>query len=168
MKFKCVTCNERHDLGEISFGADAPVQWMLLSESERQSSEITNDQCVIHTGDERHYFIRACLDVPIKDTDRSFTWGVWVSLSEQSFEEMSAHWEDPNRNKLGPYFGWLCTKIPGYPDTVFLKTQVRQRDVGVRPLVELQPSAHPLSLHQQEGIPKGELERLVADILHKY
>jgi hypothetical protein len=166
IKFNCSICGERHDLAEISFGANAPIQWNLLSDVERKNSELTGDQCVIQTGEGRHFFVRACLDIPIKDTDRSFTWGVWVSLSERSFEEMCDHWEDPNRNELGPYFGWLCTKIPGYPDTVFLKTDVRQREVGLRPLVELEQSRHPLALHQYEGITVAELESLVADILH--
>jgi hypothetical protein len=166
MKFKCATCGKLHDLSEISFGADAPVQWSLVTDGERARSELTPEQCVLESSEGRHFFVRACLEIPIKESGRNFTWGVWVSLSEKSFSEMSAHWDDPERTKLGPYFGWLCTKVPEYPDTVFLKTHVHQRPVGFRPLVELEATDHPLAVHQREGIGPAEMEAIVARVLH--
>src|SRR5215217_3739199 len=110
MEFTCQTCGQRHDASELSFGADAPVQWGLISDEERAKSELGGEQCVIEAEGRLCFFIRACLEVPIKGTQQAFTWGVWVSLSEKSFLEMSGHWEDPSRTSLGPYFGWLCTK----------------------------------------------------------
>src|SRR5262249_4594519 len=97
------------------------------------------------------------LEIPIRNADRSFTWGVWCSLSEKSYAEIAEHWNDPARSSFGPHFGWLCTVIPGYPDTAFLKTMVHQRDVGVRPFVELEPTDHPLAVDQREGIEKHRL-----------
>ena len=164
--FTCSTCGELHDLENISFGADRPAQWNVLTDEEKQSSELTSDQCVIETGSETSFFVRGCLDIPIKGATSAFTWGVWVSLSEQSFLEMSEHWDDPARVNLGPYFGWLCTAIPAYPDTMFLKTNVRQRAVGVRPTVELEPTDHPLAVHQWEGIEPAELQAMVQQLLH--
>lgn len=166
MRFTCSICGDSHDLSEISFGADAPVQWTLLSDAERQNSELTSDQCVMETQEGRSFFVRGCLNVPIVGTDQSFTWGVWVSLSEKSFMEMAHHWEDPKRTKMGTNFAWLCTKIPGYPDTMFLKARVRQREIGIRPLVELEQSPHPLAQHQHKGITSTELERIATEILH--
>src|SRR5262245_22434888 len=115
MEFTCSSCGKLHDTSQISFGADAPVQWDLLSDKERQNSELGGEQCVIEADGKRNYFVRGCIEIPIKDSDHSFTWGVWVSLSEKSFLDMSDHWDDPSRTRLGPYFGWLCTKIPEYP-----------------------------------------------------
>src|SRR5215831_8075762 len=43
------------------------------------------------------------------------------------------------------------TKVPGYPDTAFLKTMVHQREVGVRPSVELEPTDRPLAVDQRDG-----------------
>lgn len=166
MKFRCSRCGQFHDLSEISFGTDAPIQWHLLSEPERENSELCEEQCVIESADGRHFFIRTCLDIPIQNSSASFTWGVWVSLSEESFLEMAAHWDDPARTSCGPYFGWLCTKVPEYPDTVFLKTRVHQRPVGTRPRVELEPTDHPLALHQREGISQALLSRIVMNVLH--
>lgn len=79
---------------------------------------------------------------------------------------MHEHWTDPERTRLGPYFGWLCTPVPGYPDTMYLKTMVHQREVGRRPLVMLEPTQHPLSIDQREGVDPARLRALVADVLH--
>ncbi|MBM4068236.1 MAG: DUF2199 domain-containing protein [Planctomycetes bacterium] len=166
MEFTCRTCGQRHDTGEISFGADAPAQWMLISDEEREKSELGGDQCVIEADGQRHYFVRACLEVPIQGAQQAFTWGVWVSLSEKSFREMSDHWKDPSRTSLGPYFGWLCTRLPEYPDTVFLKTMVHQRPVGLRPLVELDETDHPLSIDQRRDIEPARMQDIIRKVLH--
>lgn len=122
--------------------------------------------CIIEADRQRHFFVRACLEVPIRGTGRVFTWGVWVSLSEKSFLEMAEHWEDPSRIGLGPYFGWLCTTIPEYPDTVFLKSKVHQRDVGLRPVVELEETVHPLSVDQRDGIDPARTHEINSRVLH--
>ena len=40
MRFTCATCGTEHDLKDISFGADAPLQWKLLSNEERSRSSL--------------------------------------------------------------------------------------------------------------------------------
>jgi len=138
-----------------------------MSDGERERSVLGEEQCVIETLDGTHYFVRACLEIPVVGRDTPFTWGVWCSLSEKSFLEMSEHWHDPERNKLGPYFGWLCTRIPEYLDTMFMKTRVHQRPVGIRPFVELEESEHLLSVHQRYGFDEGELRSIVSRLLHQ-
>lgn len=49
---------------------------------------------------------------------------------------------------------------------MFLKSMVHQRPVGERPLVELEPTDHPLALHQREGIGEEELKAMVMELLH--
>ena len=165
-EFTCRTCGKLHDADDISFGADAPVQWNLISDQERARSELGGEQCVLEADGKRHFFVRACLEVPIKGTTRTFTWGVWVSLSEKSFLEMADHWEDPSRTRFGPYFGWLCTKIPEYPDTVFLKTMVHQSPVGHRPIVELDATEHPLAVDQRTGVEPSRMQEIISKVLH--
>jgi hypothetical protein len=152
----------------MAFGFDRPLQWELLSAAEREKSELTSDQCIIRAQNETHYFVRACLEIPVIGADRPFGWGVWVSLGERSFAEMTDNWHNPQRRELGPYFGWLCAKIPGYPDTAFLKTMVHNREVGLRPIVELEPTDHPLSRHQRAGIPLQEMQNLAVKLLREH
>jgi len=166
MRFTCSTCGKLHDMDELSFGAEAPVHWTLISDKERFNSELGKEQCVIEADGQRHFFVRACLEIPVKGAGRAFTWGVWVSLSEKSFLEMSDHWEDSARTKLGPYFGWLCTKIPEYPDTVYLRTMVHPQAVGQRPIVELEATDHPLSVDQRTGVEPSRMQQIIAQVLH--
>jgi len=165
-RFTCSTCGQEHDLAELSLVAGAPNQWNVLTKEERDRSELGTDQCITVTDKETNFYVRAQLEIPIRDTDRHFTWGVWCSLSEKSFDEMSEHWTDPDRTSMGPYFGWLCTTIPTYPDTMFLKTMVHQRPVGSRPWVELEPTDHPLAIHQRDGIEQQELQRMISALVH--
>lgn len=166
MKFVCSSCGEEHDLAAISLGAHSPFQWGMLSDEERAKSELGEEQCVIESNDGKHFFIRGRLEVPIVGLTQPFSWGVWCSLSEKSFLEMSEHWNDPSREKLGPYFGWLCTRLPGYPDTMYLKTHVHQQQVGLRPLVEVEHSGHQLSVHQRGGIEPALMQSIVSQVLH--
>jgi hypothetical protein len=167
MRFTCRTCGAEHDVENVSFGADAPLQWSLISDVERSNSSLSGEQCEIESREGRGFYIRACLEIPIRASDRSFTWGVWCSLSEKSYLEIGEHWEDPARTSIGPHFGWLCTVIPGYPDTAFLKTMVHQREVGTRPFVVLEPTEHPLAVDQRDGIEQDRLREMVMDLLHK-
>jgi hypothetical protein len=167
MRFTCARCGAEHDIDEVSFGTDAPLQWDLLSDAERSRSILGGEQCEIESAEGRSFYIRACLEIPVRGRARAFAWGVWCSLSEKSYIEMSEHWNDPRRTTLGPYFGWLCTNVPGYPDTAFLKTMVHQREVGIRPIVEVEATDHPLSVDQRRGVDETRLRETVVALLHQ-
>ena len=79
-------------------------------------------------------------------------YGVWSSLSEQSFKRVLELWEDPRRTDEPPYFGWLSNSLAGYPETLNLKLDVLTRDVELRPLLRLQDGDHPLIVEQRRGI----------------
>ena len=166
MTFLCERCGAEHDLDEISFGTDAPLQWDSRPEEERSRSLLSGEQREIESGEVWSLYLRGCLRIPVRGTERVFSWGVWCSLSERSYEEICEHWDDPERTRIGPHFGWLCTRLPGYPDTVSLKAMVHQRAVGVRPFVELEPTDHPLAVDQHEGIEEHRLREIVIGLLH--
>jgi hypothetical protein len=96
-----------------------------------------------------------------------FTWGVWVSLSLENFERMLELWETPGRESEPPYFGWLSTALPCYPDTLNLKTHVHTRPVGERPFIELEPTDHPLAVEQRNGITMARVREIVECALHE-
>jgi hypothetical protein len=146
----CKTCGKIHEGIPDSYGYEAPWPWYTIPESERASRSFHNqDYCVI---DEKDFFIRGCLEIPIIGTPDPFLWGVWVSLSKSNFDREVSLVNDQNRSAEPSYFGWLCTRIEIYPDTVSLKANVHTQKVGLRPLIELQPTEHPLSLEQRNGI----------------
>ena len=64
--------------------------------------------------------------------------------------------------------GELSTTLPLYvPPTLNLKTHVHTRPVGVRPLIELEPTDHPLAVEQREGITTQRVEEIAAQLLHQ-
>jgi hypothetical protein len=110
---------------------------------------LTTDTCRI---DEKHFFILGNIRIPIQGADRSFSWTAWASLSRENFQKSLDLWDIPGREKEQPYFGWLSSSIPGYPETLHLKTMVHTQPVGTRPEIELEPTEHPLSVEQRHGI----------------
>jgi hypothetical protein len=114
-----------------------------------------------------HFFIRGLIRLPVLDADASYEWGVWVSLSRASFERASELWETEGREAEPPYFGWLSTELPPYqPSTLNLKTSVQTQPVGLRPLVELEPTDHPLAVEQREGITLARVQEFAELLLH--
>ncbi|WSL64188.1 DUF2199 domain-containing protein [Kitasatospora herbaricolor] len=88
------------------------------------------------------------------------------SLSEPNFARTHDLWEDPAREQEPPYFGWLSTELPVYAEsTLNLKTHVRTRAVGRRPLIELEPTDHPLAVEQREGITMARVQELAYQLL---
>lgn len=135
----------------MSYTADAPAYWDPSS-CDGKSSQLSQEQCII---DDEHFFIRGRLVIPVIDAGAGaeFNWGVWVSLSRDTFARALSLWTTPDREKEPPYFGWLSTDLPLYqPSTLQLKTRVHTEPVGSRPLVELEPTVHPLAVEQRTGI----------------
>jgi hypothetical protein len=116
--------------------------------------------------DEKHWFIVGNLEIPILGSEERFSWDVWVSLSEQNMKRAAQLWETPGRESEPAYFGWLSTLLPGYPETLHLKTMVHTRAVGRRPLVELEPTDHPLAVEQRQGITWERVQEISELVLH--
>ena len=162
--FVCRTCGGYHDEVPLTFGPDAPWSWDEAPPSVRATdSVLTSDQCIL--GGE-HYFVRGCLDLPIHGRTDVFRWLVWVSVSEASFERMCELWNTAGREAEPPYFGWLNTWLPDYPDIFHLKVNVHTRPVGQRPYVQVEPTSHPLALEQRHGISWEDVLRRVERLLH--
>lgn len=138
------SCGEGHDGPPLSYGAAAPAHWDPADTDE--SSVLDGELCVIAG---RHFFVRAPLAIPVSDAapGTEFNWGVWVSLSEANLRRAVSVWDDPARHREPPYFGWLSTVLPTYEPTMLnLATDVHTQPVGARPLVELEPTDHPLAV----------------------
>jgi len=161
--FECVTCGAYH-VGMPSFGWDYPVQYLLIPERERgHRVELRSDACII---DERWFFVRGCLEIPVHDHHEPFSWGVWCSLSRDNFLRCTELFDQLDRVPDESFFGWLCSAIPCYPDTQQLKTMVRVRAWPTRPFVELEPTEHPLAIEQREGITTTRAREIAERLMH--
>jgi hypothetical protein len=106
------------------------------------------DYCVI---EDRGFFVRGLIHLPIIGAAETFRWGVWGSLSRESFEKLQEMGQDPRRVELPRMFSWLSNQIPEYPDTLNLKMYARIQEPGSRPHFLLEPTEHPLSREYHGG-----------------
>ncbi len=163
--FICKTCGEYHPELPMEFGFDVPFLYDTVPADERdRRCDLTEDLCVI---DEEHFFVRGCLEIPVVDGNGPFVWGVWASLSNENFKRTVDRWETHGRESEPPYFGWLSTRLPFYPETMNLKTHVHTRPVGQRPVIELEPTDHPLAIEQKQGITMSRVREIAATLLHR-
>jgi hypothetical protein len=125
--FQCGTCGKLHE-GSPSIAFPAPLYWTEIPEQERaERGKIDSDLC---RADE-HHFVRACLEIPIVGVSEGFLWGVWTSISADNFRRYLDTWDNPGETDA--YFGWLQSRLPGYPDTLNLRTMIRPQKAGLRP-----------------------------------
>lgn len=163
--YKCRGCGQWHDELPLHYGAEAPLPYYGIPEKERRKRcDLNKDQCII---DNEHFFIVGNLEIPILGHDAErFSWDVWVSLSSANFLQACEVWNYPRRVEEPPYFGWLCTSLPCYPETIHLKTHVHSREVGRRPYIELEPTDHPLAVEQRNGITWDRVQQIAELVLH--
>jgi hypothetical protein len=163
-RWQCATCGEWHDGLPLAYGPPAPVHWFLIPEEERERRTLlSSDLCLI---DEQHGYIVGNVEIPIIGSEEHFCWDAWVSLSLPNFKRTFELWEQPGRESEPPYFGWLSSRLPGYPETVGLKTMVHTREMGRRPRIELEPTDHPLAVEQRQGITWERVQQIAAFVLH--
>ena len=163
MTWKCHTCGVEHDYLPLSFGADAPWRDFVHEGEFDERVTLTPDTCVV---DEEIFFVRGHIEIPICDHPEPLSFSVWSSLSEASFAHMLDRWDSPGRASDPPYFGWLSSQIPVYPDTINLKLSVRSRPPGKTPLFTVELTQHPLALDQHGGITIEQWHDIAHQLLH--
>lgn len=133
MRYTCPTCGEEHDdWPSLAFSSPCPYN-ELSDEEKNTTAELSNDFCVVRYEDQTDRFIRAVLFQKVNDHCEDLHYGVWVSLSEKSFDDYKAHFQDDEHEAV--YFGYLCNRIAGYDRTLSVKANVVLSKGGNRPEV---------------------------------
>jgi hypothetical protein len=166
LRWKCGSCDEWHTGLCLDFGYDSPHYWRNeygkaiddIDKNNRPATFLTEDLCVI---EDKDFFVRGIINIPIFGTAEEFRWGVWGSLSRENFETLLAMNDDPARKELQPMFSWLSTDISDYPETLNIKMYVHIQPPGLRPTFELQPSDHPLSQEYCNGITPTRIHEIM-------
>jgi hypothetical protein len=148
----------------LSFAADFPDQYANMSSDDRENRcVIGSDQCVI---DQQTFYVRGLLEIPVLQTDQVFLWGLWASVWEKDYDEISESWqEDGRETRHGPFTARLANKLSVYPDTLNLRLTVRVQPVGERPLFIVNED-HPLAAAQRKGMSMDDAQELVSYLLH--
>jgi hypothetical protein len=136
-----------------------------MSESDRDTRAlISSDQCIV---DQTWFFIRGCLEIPVLESSDIFLWGLWASVKEEVFDEISECWEEEGREmRRGPFKARLANSLSVYPETLNVKLRIVIQPAGTRPLFVLEDEQHPLATAQRHGISQLEAMELSATLLH--
>jgi len=166
ISYKCSCCGEVYDEVPLCFGGEFPDYYFSVPSEERNERiELKESLCVV---DKAHFFHRGRLIIPIIDHPEDLVFNVWASISEDNFSNRMDFWEDPERVKQSPYFGWLQTLVPTYGDTLNIKTTAIEQEVGIIPLIKVFEENHPLTIDQEKGITYKKALEKVETILKEY
>lgn len=161
---ECSSCGQAHDISQMAFDVPCPDYLFEIPEAERpERCELQRSVCVI---DDEKFFVKGALEIPVSDLPQPLSLNVWVSLSSENFDRSMELWTTVGRESEPPYFGWFSNRLPGFPDTLNLKTLVHTQPVGSIPLITLEPSEHPLSVAHHKGLSESEYKSLVMKLLH--
>ncbi len=163
---KCATCGQVHVGLPMSFAADSPDMYANMNRDERDTRSVRgSDQYII---DQKWFFIRGCLEIPIINSEEVFLWGLWASVREGVFDEIEDCWELQGREKCrGPFKGRLANSLAEYPETLNLKVKILLQPVGTRPTFVVEESTHQLALEQAQGISRDRALYLASLVMHR-
>jgi hypothetical protein len=160
----CPSCGElHHDWPALAFSS--PFHYNELNDHEKKTTAtLDSDFCVIEDGETTDKFIRCTLSQTVNDHCEDLQYGLWVSLSEKSFQDYEDNYN--NENHEVTYFGWLCSSIPGYEDTLSIPTTVYTQVGNNRPeIVPHEDFDHPFVKDYYAGISKDEAERRIREMI---
>ena len=165
IKYICSCCGKEHEewpaLVYIS-----PTNYDTLSDEDKKNiGELDTDFCIITHSDQTDRFIRCTLTQKVIDHCEDLEYGLWVSLSDKSFQDYSDNFN--NENHETKYFGWLSNDLPDYdfsegsiPTTAYTRTGNSRPEI-----VPHQDFDHPFVNDYYNGITKIEAERRIREML---
>ncbi len=166
IKYTCSCCGQEHfEFPALTF--KSPDNYDTLSQQDKETiAEISSDFCVITHSDQTDRFIRCTLTQKVIDHCEDLEYGLWVSLSEKSFNDYSENFN--NENHETKYFGWLCNNIPEYEFKESIPTTVFTRTGNQRPeIIPHEDFDHQFVKDYYNGITKDEAERRIKTMLNR-
>ena len=163
-KYTCSCCGKEHE-GWPAITYISPSNYNSLSEEDKQNlGEITSDFCIITYPDQTDRFIRCTLTQKVVDHCENLEYGLWVSLSEKSFEDYSQNFN--NENYETTYFGWLSNDLPEYNFDKSIPTNVVTRTGSQRPeIIPHESFDHPFVRDYYHGITRKEAEKRINEMI---
>ena len=158
--YRCTSCGQIHK--EIpALGFMTPDNYDTLSEKDKTDlAEISEDFCVISYPDQTDRFIRTVLSISIHGTCETLDYGIWVSLSQESFDDYQKNFKNETIEPI--YFGMICNEINDYSETTLgLHVNVQVRTGGIRPEILPHQAEHQLIKDWENGITFEEAEKRI-------
>lgn len=163
-KFNCSICGEYHEeWPALTF--NSPTSYHELTNDEKSTiATFDPDFCTIKYADQTDRFIRVVLKQKIINSELVLDYGLWVSLSEKSWNDYKSNYK--NRNHEVQYFGWLNSSIPEYKNTMNIPTTVFTNKGNERPeIIVHEDYTHKFVVDYYNGISKEEAEKRIHEMM---
>lgn len=164
-EYLCSECGKAHfELPALGF--KTPFHYDILDDEDKANiAEVSEDFCIIRHPEQNDRFIRTVLTIPIIDSCEVLDYGIWVSLSEKSFDD---YYENFKKEKDEPvYFGMICNEIKDYKEsTLGLHVNVQVRSGGIRPEIIPHENSHLLIKDWENGISIKEAENRIKETIN--
>ncbi|MDJ0612986.1 MAG: DUF2199 domain-containing protein [Rhizobiaceae bacterium] len=139
-----------------------PDNWLSMKWYQRPLSMKGSEFCRIHNqSSEAERYIRCVLALPLKGTDEEFRFGVWMSVSKESWNIYRRGYRSEQYEKHS-CFGMLGNHLPNFGATFGMHADIEFQAEGQRPLVFLHEADHPLFYAQRDGLEIANVQRLMA------
>ena len=167
IRYTCSCCGQIHDEWP-ALAFKSPLAYDVLSEADKKNmAEIDSDFCIVRHPEQTDQFIRATLTQKVIDHCQDLHYGLWVSLSEKSFEDYAENYYENKERTETTYFGWLSNDIPEYEFITSIPTTVYTKEWDLRPeIVPHRNHDHPFVHDYYNGITKEEAERRINAMLN--
>ena len=164
--YTCGSCGKTHDQWP-ALAYTSPANYNKLSEAEKSGiGELEEDFCIIRHPEQTDRYIRCTLSLPVVDNCESLEYGLWVSLSESSYQDYRDHFDSEDQDAR--YFGWLSSELADYTFDKSIPTTVFTRKGRQRPeIVPHREVDHPLVKDYYNGITKVEAERRISAMMQQ-
>lgn len=163
LKYICSNCGKEHtEWPALTY--DSPSNYNNLSEEDKQNmGTLGTDFCTIKHPEQTDKFIRCTLTQKVIEHCEALEYGLWVSLSDNSYQDYSENFKNENRETK--YFGWLCNDLPDYEFKESIPTTVFTRLENQRPeIVPFHDFDHPFVKDYNNGITKEEAEKRIKNM----
>ena len=159
----CLKCGQIHEKLQ-AIGFDRPWHYDELTvKYKNEIDEISEDFCIIRYSDQTDRFIRAVLSFQIIDVCETLDYGVWVSLSKNSYDDYEMNFKETSEKKT--YFGRICNEIQDYKEsTLGLHFNVITQNINNRPELVPHQDEHQLIYDWQNGISIEEALKRIENI----
>jgi hypothetical protein len=152
--FACPACGQKH-AGLPELNMEKPFPWQGGEKQDPNAPDIDprnyllEDFCVI---DNRQFFIRAALELPILGGGKSAALSCWVAVASGDFDRYGDSFDSPTQSAMGSFAGKIANRFGAFGETLDLPCAVRPQDNRQRPLIGIDHDSHPLALAQRKGI----------------
>lgn len=165
-RWQCACCGREMTGLPLDLGYRSPAGWDELDEAIKLRSLLTDDFCLIrHDNGATDRYIRCILPLPVSALGSEFRFGVWMSVSEESWKVYQLGFETDEYSREG-CFGYLANELQGFEGSYLLHANVWFQKGHQRPRVVLHDADHPLVYAQQTGLEIAQIESW-ASMMHR-